>query len=325
MITGDHPVTAHAIAVEMGIVGGGEAAEGRVHARATPEDKLRIVRDWKARGAVVAMTGDGVNDAPALREAHIGIAMGLTGTEVTREAADMILTDDNFASIVAALREGRGIFDNIRKTVTYLLAGNTAELLVMLVAAIFALPVPLLPLHILWINLATDGLPALALVTDPTDGDVIERPPRDPAAPLLGRPEWRGVIAIGLLQATVTLSVFVWAVRARGLDEARNLAFTTLVFGELFRAFGARSATKVFWEVGLLTNRRLFAIVVLSVIGQVAIHHVPLLQQLLRISPLSASDCTMTLLIGLIPFLSIEAWKLIARRQRLTVPAGLLP
>ncbi len=314
MITGDHPVTAGAIAREMGIVDGTESTEGRVHARATPEDKLRIVRDWKAKGAVVAMTGDGVNDAPALREAHIGIAMGVTGTEVTREAADMILTDDNFASIVAAVREGRGIFDNIQKTVVYLLAGNTAELLVMLVASLFAMPVPLLPLHILWINLATDGLPALALVTDPTDGDVIGRQPRDPAAPLLGRREWTTVLAIGVIQATVTLSVFVWALNARGLDEARNLAFTTLVFGELFRAFGARSATKMFWEVGILTNLRLLAVVLLSVAAQIAIHHVPVLEQLLKISPLTLWDCTMALLIGLIPFLTIEAWKF--RRTR---------
>lgn len=316
MITGDHPVTAGAIAREMGIVVGGESTEGRVHARATPEDKLRIVRDWKSKGAVVAMTGDGVNDAPALREAHIGIAMGVTGTEVTREAADMILTDDNFASIVAAVREGRGIFDNIQKTVVYLLSGNAAELMVMLVASVLALPVPLLPLHILWVNLATDGLPALALVTDPTDGDVIGRPPRDPAAPLLGRREWMSVLATGVLQATVTLSVFVWALDARGLDEARNLAFTTLVFGELFRAFGARSASKTFWQMGLLTNKRLLAIVLISVAVQIAIHHVPAMAKLMQISPLSLSDCTMALLVGLIPFLSIDAWKMLAGQWR---------
>ena len=167
MITGDHPKTAGAIAREMGIAGPNDDLADVVHARATPEDKLRIVRDWKARGAVVAMTGDGVNDAPALREAHIGIAMGRTGTEVTREASDMVLADDNFASIVAAIREGRGIFDNIRKALLYLLAGNTGELVVMLAAAFAGLPLPLLPLHLLWINLVTDGLPALALVMDP--------------------------------------------------------------------------------------------------------------------------------------------------------------
>src|SRR5262249_43673215 len=149
-----------------------------VHARATPEDKLRIVREWKARGAVVAMTGDGVNDAPALREAHIGVCMGQTGTEVTREASDMVLTDDNFASIVAAVREGRGIFDNIRKVLVYLLGGNAAKLLLMFVAAVAGLPPPLLPLDLLWINLVTDGFAALALVNDPPGRDVMERPAR---------------------------------------------------------------------------------------------------------------------------------------------------
>lgn len=314
MITGDHPVTAEAIARELGILAPGETAQGRIHARATPGDKLRIVRDWKAQGAVVAMTGDGVNDAPALREAHIGIAMGITGTEVTREAADIILTDDNFASIVGAVREGRGIFDNIRKTVIYLLAGNAGELAVMLFAAVLALPIPLLPLHILWINLVTDSLPALALVTDPTDEDVNGRPPRDPALPMLGRREWSVVLAIGALQALVTLTVFAWALQARGLDEARNLAFTTLVFGELFRAFGARRSDKTFWEVGILSNWRLFAIVMLSAAVQIGIHHVPVMRELMQLTPLSLSDCMLTVVIGLVPLIVIEAWKLFARK-----------
>lgn len=313
MITGDHPVTAAAIASELGIVADNETPEGRVHARATPEDKLRIVRDWKSRGDVVAMTGDGVNDAPALREAHIGVAMGITGTEVTREAADMILTDDNFASIVAALKEGRGIFDNIRKTIAYLLAGNVAELTVMLVAALIGAPLPLLPLHILWINLVTDGLPALALVTDPTDEDVMKRPPRHPEEPLLGRREWLGILAIGLLQATVTLGVFLWALETRGLDDARNLAFTTLVIGELFRAFGARSARKTFWEVGLFTNLRLFAIVLGTASLQLLVHHVPVLQELMQTGPLSLADCTVIFLVGLTPLFVIEIWKLTVR------------
>ena len=168
MITGDHPATAEAIAREMGILQQGESVEERVHARATPEDKLRIVREWKEKGAIVAMTGDGVNDAPALREAHIGIAMGIAGTEVTREAADMVLSDDNFASIVEAVHEGRGIFDNIRKTVVYLMAGNFGEMVLMLGAAVVGMPLPLLPIQLLWINLATDGLPALALIVVPS-------------------------------------------------------------------------------------------------------------------------------------------------------------
>lgn len=316
MITGDHPVTAREIARELGIGTGGTPSQDEfVHARATPEDKLRIVRNWKSRGAVVAMTGDGVNDAPALREAHVGIAMGLTGTEVTREASDMILADDNFASIVAAVREGRGIFDNIRKTLVYLLSGNTAELIIMLVAAVSGLPWPLLPLQLLWINVVTDGLPALALVIDPAETDVLERPPRRPDEPMLGRPEWQIIGATGLLQAAATLSVFIWALEARDLSTARNLAFSVLVFGELFRAFAARSATRVFWEVGAFTNLRLLAVVILSVLLQLGIHHLPLGQQLFGISPLSASDCLLTVGVALVPVTLIEVGKLVRRRH----------
>ena len=317
MITGDHPVTARAVARELGILSGADAPEdatqARVHARATPEDKIRIVREWKARGAVVAMTGDGVNDAPALREAHIGIAMGLTGTEVTREASDMVLADDNFASIVAAVREGRGIFDNIRKTLVYLLSGNTAELTVMLVAAVGGLPLPLLPLHLLWINVVTDGLPALTLVVDPPEEDVLQRPPRHPDEPMLGRAQWHYVIATGLLQAAATLGVFIWALSARDLIEARNLAFSVLVFGELFRAFAARSTTRVFWEVGVLTNRWLLGVVLFSVLMQLGMHYIPAAQAVFEIGPLSIADCALTVLVALGPVTVIELSKLIRR------------
>ena len=313
MITGDHPVTARAIARELGILSSRDVEEDVVHARATPEDKIRIVRDWKARDAVVAMTGDGVNDAPALREAHIGIAMGLTGTEVTREASDMVLADDNFASIVEAIREGRGIFDNIRKTLVYLLSGNTAELTVMLVAALGGLPLPLLPLHLLWINVITDGLPALALVVDPPEADVLQRPPRQPDEPMLGRAEWRFIITTGLLQAITVLAIFVWALKARDLVEARNLAFSVLVFGELFRAFAARSTTRLFWELGAFTNVRLLAVVVFSVLMQLGIHHIPAAQALFEIGPLSAADCGLTLLVAMGPVTVVEVAKLVRR------------
>ena len=312
MITGDHPVTAHAIARELGILSHLNETD-RVAARATPEDKIEIVRIWKARNAVVAMTGDGVNDAPALREAHIGIAMGRTGTEVTREASDMVLADDNFASIIAAVREGRGIFDNIRKTLVYLLSGNAAELTVMLVAAVAGWPLPLLPLHLLWINVVTDGLPALALVVDPPEEDVLRRPPRHPDEPMLGATEWRFIAATGLLQAIATLGVFVWALSARDLVEARNLAFSVLVFGELFRAFAARSTTRVFWEVGAFTNLRLLGVVVVSVLLQLGIHHIPAAQQVFEIGALSMADCVLTLLVALGPVTVIELSKL-ARR-----------
>jgi P-type Ca2+ transporter type 2C len=313
MITGDHPATARAIARELGLLT--DSGDDRVHARATPEDKLKIVRSWKERGAIVAMTGDGVNDAPALREAHIGIAMGRTGTEVTREASDMILADDNFASIVAAIREGRGIFDNIRKTLVYLLSGNAGELAVVLVAALAGLPLPLLPLQLLWINVVTDGLPALALVVDPVEDDVLKRPPRHPDEPMLGAAQWRFIVATGLLLAAVTLGVFVWALNERDLAEARNLAFSVLVFGELFRAFAARSTTRVLWEVGVFSNLRLLGVVLASTLLQIAIHQIPSVETMFGIRPLSAADIAMTIVIALVPVTLIEVWKLINRRR----------
>jgi Ca2+-transporting ATPase len=306
MITGDHPITARVIARELGI----EA--DLVHARATPQDKLAIVRDWKARGAIVAMTGDGVNDAPALREAHVGIAMGKAGTEVAREVADIVLADDNFASIVAAIREGRGIVDNIRKVLVYLLSGNVAELAVMLIASIAGLPLPLLPLQLLWVNLVTDGLPALALAMDPPEHDVMTHPPRSHAEPILGRPEWISVLATGTLQTGVVLATFVWALRARDVTSARNFAFTVLVFGELFRSFASRSTTKVFWQVGVLTNLGLLAVVAASACAQFAIHQLQFTERLVGARGLSLAECGAALVIGLIPVTVIEIAKLAA-------------
>ncbi len=316
MITGDHKATAEAIARELGILRDGESPEEVVHARATPEDKLTIVRGWKARGAVVAMTGDGVNDAPALREAHIGIAMGRTGTEVTREASDVVLADDNFASIVAGIREGRGIFENIRKTLVYLLSGNAAELLVMLAASVAGMPFPLLPIHLLWINLVTDGLPALALVTDPPASDLLQRAPRRTDEPMLGSAQWTTIAITGALQATLTLGVFVWALEARGLVEARNLAFSVLVYGELFRSFAARSETLVFFEVGAFTNLRLLGVVTVTVLVQLGIHHIPATQELFEIGAISIEDCALSALLALIPTTLLELAKLAKRAAR---------
>ena len=313
MITGDHKLTAHAIARELGILRPGESPDELVHARATPEDKLQIVRRWKARGEIVAMTGDGVNDAPALREAHIGIAMGQTGTEVTREASDLVLADDNFATIVAAVEEGRGIFENIRKTIVYLLAGNIGELAVVFVAAVMGAPAPLLPLHLLWINLVTDGIPALALVTDRSSNSTMKQPPRPASEPILGRRQWRDVAFAGGLQAIATLAIFFWALQARDLDEARNLAFSVLVFGELLRAFSARDPDRPFWEVGIFSNLRLFAIVVISMLVQLGIHHVPATQALFDIGPLSLFDCALTLAVGAVPLLVLEMCKVVRR------------
>jgi Ca2+-transporting ATPase len=314
MITGDHPMTAEVIARELGILRPGEPAGELVHARATPEDKLRIVRDWKARGAIVAMTGDGVNDAPALREAHVGIAMGKAGTEVTREVSDIVLADDNFASIVAAVREGRGIFDNIRKALVYLLSGNIAELAVMLIASLAGLPLPLLPLQLLWVNLVTDGLPALALVMDPTEADAMTRPPRPPAEPILGRPEWNAILVTGVLQTAATFGTYAWALHDGDVTRARSLAFAVLVFGQLFRSFASRSTTQVFWQVGAFSNLVLLAVVTVSVTFQLVIHSVPWTRELFQIDALSPPLAALCLLAGLVPVTVVELAKLVRRR-----------
>ncbi len=334
MITGDHPDTARTIARELGILGATDevltgpeiaalddralaarVADVAVYARVTPEDKLRIVRAWKACGAVVAMTGDGVNDAPAIKEASIGIAMGRTGTEVTKEASDIIITDDNFASIVAAMEEGRGIYDNIRKTLGYLLAGNAAELSVMLAATLAGWPLPLLALHLLWINLVTDGLPALALATDPIDRDVLSRPPRRPDAQLLDRHFLAETFLAGALTAAVGLAAFAWEyTRAGSLDQARDAAFTALVFAELLRSFGARSATRPVWEVGILSNARLFGIVAASIALQIGIHHIAYLRGLFGIGAVTGWQCLAWAVLGVVPLAVLESIKVAKRR-----------
>ena len=313
MITGDHPATALAIAREMGIVRADEDPSLVLHARVTAEEKIEIVRQLKKQGEIVAMTGDGVNDAPALREAHIGIAMGRGGTEVTREASDMILTDDNFATIVAAVEEGRGIYDNIRKALVYLLVGNTGELMVMLTASLLDLPLPLLPLHLLWINLVTDGLPALALVMDPPTPGVLDRPPRPPSEPMLGRSQWTRILWVGALEASLVLTVFLAKLGGGDVALARSLAFSTLVFCELFRAFAARSRKLVYWQVGAFTNLPLIAVVVLSVLVQISIDHIEFARRFFRIEEMSSADTLLCLAVGLIPVTILEVRKLLAR------------
>jgi Ca2+-transporting ATPase len=313
MITGDHPITARAIGREMGILRDGEDPAEVVHARATPEEKLQIVRGWKGQGQVVAMTGDGVNDAPALREADVGIAMGKTGTEVTREASDVVLADDNFASIVAGVREGRGIFENIRKSLVYLLTGNAGELALMLAAGLIGLPLPLLPLHLLWINLVTDGFPALALVMDPPDRDAMKKSPRRPDEPMLGPGQWLRIAAVGMLEAAVALAVFLWALRSRNLAEARSFTFSVIVFAELFRAFAARSPTRILWELGPFTNARLVASVVLSVAAQLAILFLPAARELFQLAALTLPEAGLCMALGLIPVTVLELSKLVRR------------
>jgi Ca2+-transporting ATPase len=333
MITGDHPETARAIGHELGILGTGdgvligaeldslddEALKERVsqvsvYARVTAEHKIRIVRAWKARDTVVAMTGDGVNDAPAIKEAFIGVAMGIAGTEVTKEAADIIITDDNFASIVAAVEEGRGIYDNITKTLGYLLSGNTGELIVMLSAVLLGWPLPLLPLHLLWINLVTDGLPALALATDPIDPGVLNRLPRSSQEGVFTRDFLTLILFTGLLTAGVTLGMFAYELYINdSLEQARDAAFTTLVIAELLRSFGARSERRTLWQIGLFSNMRLFMIVVVSFALQLAMHYIPMLQALLQIGPVTPNQCASWIGVGFIPLIILELRKVISR------------
>jgi Ca2+-transporting ATPase len=288
MITGDHPITAQAVARELGLLGRqGRAVSGaeldsiddaglareaeaiQVYARVSPAHKLRVVAALQQNGHSVAMTGDGVNDAPALKKADIGIAMGITGTDVTREAADMTLTDDNFASIVAAVEEGRGVFENIKKYLMFLLSSNIGEIGLMLGASLAGLPLPLSAVQILYVNLATDGLPALALAVDPPDPDLMQRPPRDPDRGIFTRPVVTLMLIGGLWSALVNLGLFAWALQAgRTLPEAMTLTFVLLVVIQLYKAYAYRSDRHstlrhpfanrwlnlaIAWELALLT------------------------------------------------------------------------
>jgi Ca2+-transporting ATPase len=315
MITGDHRATALAIARELDIVRTSADEDERVHARATPEDKLRIVRRWKERGAIVAMTGDGVNDAPALREADIGIAMGKSGTEVTREASDMVLADDNFASIVAAMREGRGIYENVRKTLVYLLAGNFGEIVLVFGATLLGFPPPLLPLHLLYINLVTDGLPALALVADPTPEDALAKPPRPTDEPILGRSEWLRVVGMGLLEASFAITLFVHQARHQGLEHARALVFTYVVFAEIFRALVARSRDRLFLETKPSTNVPLIAVVAGSFALQLALVASPFFARLFGLVRVGAEDIALALGLALTSCGLLDLTKLVTRRS----------
>ena len=340
MITGDHPHTADSIARELGIASGAapvtgveidkmsdeelrrRALEFAVYARVTAEHKLRIVHALKANEAVVAMTGDGVNDAPAIKGADIGIAMGKSGTEVTRQAADMIITDDNFATIVAAVEEGRGIYDNIRKTLQYLLAGNTGELLLMTICVAGGLPLPLLPIHLLWINLVTDGLPALCLATDPIDPDVMKRRPRRRSEAITGRGFLGTMFFTGFLTAGIAFSVYLYGLRAGTVETARTHAFTVLVFAELLRSFGARSETKPVWRISLFSNVNLVLVVLISFGLQVWSQHNETLGSFLKTSYMPLTDGLLLLAVGAIPLLILELVKVVSCKKRRSASAG---
>jgi Ca2+-transporting ATPase len=333
MITGDHPSTAQAIARELGIAAeSDQALTGQqldstsdqelaanverysVYARVAPEHKLRVVRAWQSRGEIVAMTGDGVNDAPAVKTADIGVAMGLTGTDVTRESSAMVLLDDNFATIVNAVEEGRTIYDNIQKFLIFLLSCNAGELLLMLFASILGWPVPLLPVQLLWINLITDGLPALALAMEPPEPGVMSRRPRPSRELILSWGLGATCVFQGLLLAAVGLIAFglFQGMSAAHVDLARSVTFSVVVLGELFRSFAARSRTWTFWELGPLTNVYLVAAVAFSAILQAVIILIPALHPVFETRPhgLSIWAVLVLIVLALTPMMTIELIKL---------------
>ncbi len=332
MITGDHVLTAQAIARRVGILAGSTraltgaelevlddaafdeiVADVAVYARTNPEQKLRIVDAWKRRGAVVAMTGDGVNDAPALRRADIGVAMGITGTEVAKEAADMVLADDNFATIVAAVEEGRRIYDNIRRFVRYALTGNSAEIWVMFLAPFAGLPMPLLPVHILWINLVTDGLPGLGLSVEPAERDTMQRPPRPMTESIFARGLWQGALWVGLLMGGVCLAMQAAAIELGG--HWQTIVFSTLAFLQLGLAFALRSETESFFTLGWRTNLPLARAIFATVMIQLAIIYVPLLQPIFETEALSLPELAAMMVVSSAGFVTVEIHKWTVRRR----------
>ncbi|HET9529401.1 MAG TPA: cation-translocating P-type ATPase [Blastocatellia bacterium] len=332
MITGDHPLTARFIARELGIDGGDRVMTGRdldrlpmgelgdivdrtaVYARVSPEHKLNIVKALQDKKQIVAMTGDGVNDAPALKKADIGIAMGIIGTDVSKEAADMVLLDDNFATIVSAVEEGRIIYDNVRKFIKYILTSNSGEIWVMLVASIAGLPLPLLPLQILWINLVTDGLPALALGLEPAERGVMRRRPYSPTENIFKRGMGRHIIWVGILLGLIPLGAGYWYFSA-GESSWQTVLFTTLTISQMGHAMAIRSERDSLFTIGVFSNRPLIGAVALTFALQLAALYVPFFQNLLRLEPLGVRDFAICIALSVVVFWSVEAEKWIIRRK----------
>ena len=285
-----------------------------VYARVSPEHKLDIVEALQEKGHIVAMTGDGVNDAPALKRADIGVAMGITGTDVSKEAADMVLTGDNFATIVAAVEQGRVIYDNIRKFIKYLLTSNSAEILVMLVGPFLGLGLPLLPLQILWINLVTDGPPALALSVEPAERGIMRRPPRPPGESVFARGLGRHVVWVGVLMALVSLATGLWY--SQNAPEIwQTMVFTTLTLSQLSHVMAIRSGDESLFRVGLLSNKLLLGAVALTFVLQLLAIYTPLLQQYLETEALPLADLAIAVALSTIIFWAVEVEKWLGRRK----------
>lgn len=332
MITGDHPATACAIARRLGIIANDatvmtgqeleslseetfaqRAAHIRVYARVAPAQKIRIVKALQDKGEFVAMTGDGVNDAPALKRADIGVAMGRTGTDVAREAAHMVLLDDNFATIVAAVRAGRRIFDNIRKFIKYTMTSNAGEIWTIFLAPFLGLPIPLLPIHILWINLVTDGLPGLALAAEPEERTIMQRPPRPPRESIFAHGLWQHIVWVGLLMGGASLVTQAWAYHT-GSAHWQTMVFTTLTLSQMGHVLAIRSERESFFQQGPLSNLPLLGAVALTFTLQMATIYVPLLNAIFKTEPLSMSELALSLALSSVVFIGVEIEKWLVRR-----------
>jgi Ca2+-transporting ATPase len=339
MITGDHPGTAMAIARRLGIVTDGEGVLTgeelaqlndaafarivetiRVYARVSPVQKLRIVKTLQANGEFVAMTGDGVNDAPALKRAGIGVAMGQKGTDVAREAADMVLLDDNFATIVKAVQAGRRIFDNIRKFIKDTMSSNSGEIWTLFLAPFLGLPIPLLPIHILWINLVTDGLPGLAFTAEPAEPGIMQRAPRPPQESIFAHGMWQHIIWVGLFVGGISIASQAWAI-ARGVEYWQTVVFTVLTVSQLFHSLAVRSETASLFSIGVFSNLPMLGAVVLTVMLQLAVIYTPALNDLFHTRPLPLFDLGICLALSSLVLVAVEIEKFLVRR-RLLYSAG---
>ncbi|HLD09532.1 MAG TPA: HAD-IC family P-type ATPase, partial [Methylophilaceae bacterium] len=334
MITGDHPATARAIAHELGILAdsdgrvmtGAELAQldqqafeaevehVRVYARVDPAQKIKIIQALQDKGEVVAMTGDGVNDAPALRAADIGVAMGKGGTDVAREAAHMVLLDDNFATIVHAVSQGRRIFDNIRKFIKYTMTSNAGEIWTILLAPFLGLPIPLLPIHLLWINLVTDGLPGLALTAEPAERGNMNRPPRPSQESIFAHGMWQHMIWVGLLMGGVSLLTQAWALSG-GSAHWQTMVFTVLTLSQLGHVLAIRTEKDSLFSAGLFSNPMLLFAVLLTFVLQMATIYVPALNPIFKTEALNMDELALCLALSSVVFIAVEIEKWLVRRR----------
>jgi Ca2+-transporting ATPase len=333
MITGDHPLTARHIAQQVGITVNDRFLTGlelermttddlaqaardvSVFARVSPEHKLKLIEAYQKQQNIVSMTGDGVNDAPALKKADIGVAMGITGTDVAKGAADMVLLDDNFATIVAAVEEGRVIYDNIRRFIKYLLTCNTSEIAVMLLGPILGMPLPLLPLQILWMNLVTDGLPALALGVEPAEKNVMSRPPYSATQNIFGRGMVQFIISIGIAMSIISIGA-AWELWRLGDPAWQTMLFTTLVFTQLAVALEARSEEESLFRIGLFKNRPMVFALIITVVLQLLVVHMPWAQRIFHTVVMPMRDWAISIGLAMLVLVIVEIWKTIVRRRR---------